>query len=338
MLPRVANLLQPKLLRHHVTALLCTLCAFGSSRTAYAAASQLAVAYRAPQSCPNRAEFLRQIELRLSQPSATLVARGAPRFAATVRLQGGAARGTLVVIARDGTRSVRLVPGRSCAEVVAAMALISALTLDPNASTAPLHPATRAQPRNVPARRTHSEPSHAGWHFGLGIRLSVASAVAPHAVLAGEPLITVDDDSGRLLAPEFRLAALRSTTATVTKSLGEATFNWTAARLSVCPVRWPARSALALRPCALMDLGVLEGSGVLTHQPSSAGALWIAPGVAARLSFSPLPPLSFELEGGATFPLERDSFFFAPNTPDNVAFQVPRVGVVASVGVVARLF
>jgi hypothetical protein len=319
----------------HLAAGAVTCCVtLGWCSAARAQAPGLHVAYSAPPECPDRAEFLRQVELRLSKPAAQLKAHGEPRFSATMNQSGGAVQGTLVVIEPDGARSVRDVPGRSCTEVVAAMSLITALTLDPNASTAPL-PKRSRPPRPKPT--TPPAPPTArsrGWQFGFGIDVGVATAVAPSAAPTLQPSVAFSDDAARIVAPAFRLSVMRSTGSTVQTRLGQAEFVWTAARLSVCPLKWPARSALELRPCAILDAGVLNGNGSKTNNPASAAARWLAPGLTLRLSYHPVAALSLELEGGATFPLQRDRFFFSP---DVQAFHVPPAGVIGSVGVAAWL-
>jgi hypothetical protein len=43
------------------------------------------------------------------------------------------------------------------------------------------------------------------------------------------------------------------------------------------------------------------------------------------------------LEGGFVAPLQRDTFYFDPPSPENVAFEVPSVGATARRGIAARL-
>lgn len=302
------------------------------------------VTYSAPAECPERAEFLQQVEIRLSKPFAELATPQEPHFTATVKVSGATVQGTLVVVEPGGAQSVRRVPGRSCAEVVAAMSLITALTLDPNASTAPqparpLRPRPAPRPTPAPPPRPVAPVRTKGWRLGFGVAAATNTAAPPPPALDVEPFVALDDEAPRLFAPEFRLSALRSVTpSTVTKSLGEADFTWTAARLAACPLKWPARSALELRPCAVLDAGVLNGSGTRTHKAASANALWIAPGLTARLTYRPIAALSLEVGAGATFPLERGKFYFQPNAGQNVvAFHVPPAGAIGSIGVAVWL-
>ncbi len=316
--------------RKSVLVVASALCGVLGAATARAQSSALDIQYQAPTGCPGRTEFLRQIRERLSKP----VAGATPSFRAQVTLTNGAAHGRLVIVSSDGTRSVRDVPGQSCAEVVEAMALISALTLDPDASTAPLGPHVAVRPRPVVHRPRHMETPRERWRFELGMRLSASGAIAPGVAAAVEPFVGLEHDTGRVFAPELRLAVLRSAESAAKTNLGVAGLVWTAARLSACPVRWPPESSLFLSPCALFDAGVLQGRGRNTHEPRNATAAWIAPGLAGRVVWQLVRPLSLELEGGATFPLERDSFFFAPR---DRAFKVPVVGAIGSIGLTARL-
>jgi hypothetical protein len=157
------------------------------------------------------------------------------------------------------------------------------------------------------------------WRFGGGARALVTGGLAPDPVLAPSGFVTaLYDTRDRLLEPALRLsvAAARSeiyeTTSETGVHLGDAQFEWWALELSACPLRWPADGALALRPCAGFEAGSLTGRGSRTRDPAEKSALWLALGCSARLEWAALDVLRLELEGGAGFPLTRDSFFFAP--------------------------
>jgi hypothetical protein len=88
-----------------------------------------------------------------------------------------------------------------------------------------------------------------------------------------------------------------------------------AARAEGCPVRLAPISWLAVHPCAFLDVGALQGSGIarVSSVPSTTRP-WAAPGASARVAGEIAGRVFLEIEGGVAFPLVRDTFYFAPAT------------------------
>ena len=90
--------------------------------------------------CPGAAVFLDEIQWRTDQARVVGPAEAALEVRARVVRRGPVTRGRLVLgTGKDAI--VREVEGASCEEVVSALALITALALDPHASTATKRPA-----------------------------------------------------------------------------------------------------------------------------------------------------------------------------------------------------
>jgi len=73
-----------------------------------------------------------------------------------------------------------------------------------------------------------------------------------------------------------------------------------------------------------------------TERRVSTSTPWSALGGTLRGEFSPFGPLLVVLDAGFVAPLHRDTFYFDPPTPENVAFTVPSVGGTARLGIAAR--
>jgi hypothetical protein len=107
-----------------------------SQPAAPVAVEPIVVEYTAPQPpCPSAASFVAQIEQRTTRARLAAPGENARRFFVRLeqRTQGF---GGGLVLASDG--SSREVIGTSCDEVASALALIVALAIDPQASTAPV--------------------------------------------------------------------------------------------------------------------------------------------------------------------------------------------------------
>jgi hypothetical protein len=103
-----------------------------------AKATEFNLNYQAPEGCPPRERMLQEILARTD--TARLVAlRTNYMFTANlVATDNGSFLGDLTIEPKEGRPSIRTVDGPSCEEVVSALALITALTLDPNAQLGPV--------------------------------------------------------------------------------------------------------------------------------------------------------------------------------------------------------
>src|SRR5258708_5583975 len=117
---------------------LIALLAFGSRANAGTAAFR--VRYSTAEGCPDAGVFTREILARTSLAHPATGVERAVRFQVRLSTADDKSRGELAIQDIDGTVSVRSVDGSACGEVVSALALIAALTMDPDASTEPIPP------------------------------------------------------------------------------------------------------------------------------------------------------------------------------------------------------
>ncbi|WP_148313540.1 hypothetical protein [Sorangium cellulosum] len=106
----------------------------------------LRITYEAHEGCPSPGVFLRELTARTSRARAAAPDEAALEVRVRITRSAGATRGRITLGAGEGAR-VREVGGATCAEVVAALALITALRVDPTASLDPQPPA--AEPRST---------------------------------------------------------------------------------------------------------------------------------------------------------------------------------------------
>ncbi len=120
------------------------------------------VVYRAPPDCPDEAAFTGQVTARTRRARRAEQGEAARTF--TISIASASAqktRGKLTIDDPRGPSSSREVSGETCVEVVSALGLITALAIDPRASTAPTLPPAPPSPPSPPAPpapREHGPP------------------------------------------------------------------------------------------------------------------------------------------------------------------------------------
>jgi hypothetical protein len=133
-----------------------------------------------------------------------------------------------------------------------------------------------------------------------------------------------------------RLELLYGKSAVTSTAEGDAQFVWTAGRGSACATGELPATSLRLGLCGLGEFGQLRANvSRAATQPKPARVWWSALGGALRIAFV-FDPLMLEAEGGLLAPLLRDSFYFAPRTPDTEVHQVPSVGWTAGLALGAQ--
>lgn len=315
--------------------------------------------------CPAIGSFSRRVLARTSRARLATSESVDVAFVLSVERDAEGASGTLEVT--EGTaHSARNVRGASCEEVVDALALIAAVTLDPNASTRPIAnqdaspPTTAAEPartepvRPLPTLPPRTEPpkppaSEFGepvpsWRFGGGVRGALTQGLAPDPVLAvGAFLSARLPNEGSTFEP-LLLAGLwlaRSgeydARTSAGDDLGTAQFRWLAGDVLGCPLRFPASGEFALRPCVGFEAGRLTGKGRAAKNSAEEGATWFAMTGSARLDWTLFDRFEIDLTAGGFLSLARDDFFFEPapgssGTEGVVVHEIPTAGFRASIG------
>ena len=286
-----------------------------SAARAQDAPEPIKIDYEAPAGCPSRTSFAGEIFARTTK-AREAGAETARVMHVRVVKRGDAHSGRLWI--DEG--AAREVDGASCGEVVGALGLVAALAVDPQASMAPrptpvAEPAPPPPPPPAEPEKPPPSPPPRAERTRIGIGAGVEAAMIADAVIAGRVLGQIEL-AGSLFAPSFRAALVRSLDVERTPSLGSATLTWTKAGIDACPLRIDLVSdAIALRPCAAFDIGVLKAEGTGVTEARSRSRPWVSTGAHARLVWSVVRAFALEVEGGFVVPLLREDFFFEPNVP-----------------------
>jgi hypothetical protein len=231
----------------------------------------------------------------------------------------------------------------SCAEVGSALALVAALTLDPNARTEQLPPhasspvpaeppapapeAPAASPEAKPAAPTTTpttptakpaavvSPGFAAW---LGPAASVAAGYASKPMVAVGLSLGVRSASDGF-SPGFQLTPLWGGTGATGPAADGGVFSWAMGRLEGCPLRLKLAQALNFEPCLAAEIGRVSARGAdAAITPVSVDRWWFAAGATLSLHFS--RGFWFARLGGLLLvPATRDEFVF--RDPDRTIHQ-----------------
>lgn len=300
---------------------LVAIAVLGVSIAAEAAAPRVRLAYRAPEGCPSESEFVTAVQAQ-SRPF-----ERAPRSAARVRsLDATIARGTggfagiLRVREADGSTSSREVSGAACEDVMSALALVSAITID----TGPPPPSPPPPDEPPPP-----EPSIAPrWGVATALQAGVFFAMAPSAAFGVSPQLEVSPPLGTPF--EVRLGLTFAASPRAETAAGSADFYWIAARLEATPFSI-ARGPLAMGLLFGADAGAVLGRGVGLWLGREQWRPWLDLAVGLRGSAMITKSFGFELGGGMLVPITRDTWVF--ERPDAIVHQTPPVGAYATAGI-----
>lgn len=323
----------------------------------------LRVDYQADAGCPGADVFLDEIRWRTSL--ARLAAEGEEALPVRARIErrGGHRTGRLS-LGKGKERIEREIGAESCDEVVSALALVTALAVDPRASTArrppalpppppppppprTLPPPPPPLPRRLPPPQLLADPLPAAppppgpapappWT--VGGRAPVALGVTPRALFGGG--VFAERPFAGALGASIRLSGELAGTGSVDVDGAGVSFLRGLARVEGCALRLRPAPWLTASPCLGVEGGVLHGKGAtggtITHA-NEATVPWAGASLLPRVA-ADVGGAVIELSGGPVFSLVRRTFVFdGPTSTTYVIHDVPPVTGWLAIGVGGRI-
>ena len=292
--------------------------------------------YQVDASCAGQDAFVAEVHAR--SPRIRFAPDAARSLVVRVEPRGGKLVGRIEL---GGTQ--RTVAGATCEEVISALGLVTALALDPLASTAPnptvTSTATTAPTTTSTTTTTTTDASasttDAGtdaattdderelpaderkWSFAAGADAEVVLGASPNPMFAVPVFFEVARALGKhfALGGAFRFAHGGDTS--LTGGIG-GDFDWTVGALDLCAIVRAGR--FRIDGCERSSFGVLEGHGLGVVPANSATRPWVDLGLALALRVRAFGPLFLEATGHVGAVLVRDRFFLEPST---TVFQAP---------------
>jgi len=286
------------------------------------ASEPVTLEYRAPATCPEASEFVRRVREKTTKFHPVGPGLGSRLFVVT--LEGVApSRGQLAIRGGKNPQAERAVEGDSCDEVVSALALATALAVDPR-SGMPLSeelpslppPAVKEEPKpvvlrapeRVPAPRPSVAPPRPTW--GLGTYALMAPEVAPNPLIGPGVWLELKsrpDHSATL----YLLAVEHAWSKEAERSGVPIDFSRTLMRIGVCPFSRGIGPAEAI-VCGQVSAGVLHASTRGVPGATDDTRFWGAAGANVQVRFPLGRAFGVMLGGGFDVAFERDWYVFQP--------------------------
>jgi len=264
--------------------------------------------------------------------------------------------GRLEIHNPDGSTAVRSVEGPICDELASALALMTALVIDPDArsspakpaaaspaepsSSAPAEPDTRPVPQSTEADAVAPPPAAQSattpWRWSVGLHGHATLGLAPNPGLGGQVFVETEAPAAAKLGPALRAGILfEQSDFDLASPVGaEARFQWVTASLEACPLRLSSADLRwALTPCLALHAGVLRAQGRRISQPKQAMSPWSDVGPVLRVRLAATARLVLEAQGGLVVALTRPTFEIldVASRTTAAAYSLPLLG--GSVGI-----
>lgn len=304
--------------------------------------------YEAPAECLDEDQAFSLVERRSRRVRLSEGDNTAQTLSMRVEALGSEFRGVLTVRRAEAPEERRTMVGAECSEVVEALALTAALSIDPNATLTlgdPEEPASERPESRPPAKLAqpkkasrpepasprevvpNKQPSHETY-VGVGVSAAVQRVMENSIHIGPGAVFFLSRRDGRRFLPlEARLSVQGLFEPNVVEpSVRTPLF---LSQVSYCPLRIGERQAVAL--CPFVQLGAIAARPVGFADQTSVTRFFSSAGLEAWLRGHVTEKLQMWVAPGAIFPLTRRQFAVAPG-PEVLARTVD-VGFSVSSGV-----
>ena len=298
--------------------------------------------YEAPSGCPDEQAFYAAIEARTALVRPAREGETARVFRVRVTVDRSGSVGELRAVEEGRDTTGRRVEAPTCDEVVQALALTVALSIDPMASIAPTRPppappaSSSAPPPPPPPKRSApaaATPAPRSFGFELGVEAVIAHPLEPYLHAGGAIVAGVDWPYAGVLTPSIQLGVgqLRND---LLSTPADAALALTTAAITLCPTRFVLSEKFDARLCARGEGGVLAGRGRDVLAPRTTTRSWWSAGISGQGRFALWSNLELALDAGIMVPLVHRQFVI--EDPPRTAADTPWWSPFAALGVAFR--
>jgi hypothetical protein len=328
-------------------------------RLATAQTESIHLDYRAADGCPDAAWFFAQVEERTARARLASPHEGGRTFVVTLARGRSGTVGRLAIQERQRVTVAREVTGEQCRDVAAALALATALAIDPMAAVgadtgragggtekradpAPVKPASEraaqsdsaASPpppvRSAPVQdRAEARALPAAWAWRAGAGVVLASGLAPNLSLGAAGFVEREAREPASLVSAVRISAFGVQAPDHAVQAALASFRFFFLRPELCSVQL-GLGALTAVPCIAVDLGLVSASGSSIETPRDDERFWAAGVVEGRLRYAVSRAWFAQVDLGLVFPLTRHRYYF--RDPDTPIHEIPPLAAMGSAG------
>lgn len=278
-----------------------------------------------PLGCGNLAKFVERLRsrsnrIRFSDQEADRTVQA--RIAAET---DGTYRATMTLLYPDGHSSSRIIEARNCSEAIDALALVTAVALDPLSFGVTDTPAALPTPPKPPSSTKLPEPvvrpvepdtsvpapPNPYTRLGLGVSFATYRGPVPGWLVGFEPNVRLMSTRRSAFSPSARLGFSYTQNRGNREPGGIADFALASLELDLCPWQLLSQS-IELRSCALGHGGLVFAEGRATTEPESHLRQYWAVGASAEVEWMPARTFAIPLRLAASLPLVRDTYAFNP--------------------------
>jgi hypothetical protein len=315
------------------------------------------IEYSAPSGCPDAGAFRSRVFERTSKARPAGESELARTFVVLIEVSGANTEGSLVVREDGMSTMARRVSGKNCDEVARALALATALAIDPEAALGPTPestgsgdgsanaPSTAADTKNPEpgaATKASDEPPAAKpapsaaneRRLALLVGPGVAFGPAPNPSFGVSAALEWSTPNPAVLPAAVGLELAFRTSAKQAVAGAKSSFQFALARPYVCTLGF-AVGAFGVVPCVGGELGAVLASGSAIANPTKETRFWAAAELALRFDVALSTDWFADATASAVFPFTRYQFVF--ETPETSIYDVPVVTAAAGVRIGRRL-
>ncbi len=267
---------------------------------------QATLAYSAPEQCPNSDAFWSALTSRTRRVTPAELGRSQVLLRVVLQQRGQRILGRLEIIRNNLATEPRYVEAEACTDVLHALALTAALSLDPDALTRPPPPEPEEEEQDVeeplppvtfpelPVDAPDAPPSiPINWTSAIGFQLVGAMPVDPLPSWGASGALYFRGERAADLSPTLAIgaAALRSD---LFGSDSDTRFTLYVLSAQACPVRGRV-GRFEIRPCIGTLLGLLDASGQNISDPESSERIWVSVGGALDFEYALTNSLALQL-------------------------------------------
>ncbi len=310
--------------------------------------------YKATEGCPAATTFADEVSARTRRARPAMDGEAARTFEARIEHKGAKYVGRLRIQAPGGASEVRKIATASCEQVASALALFTALAIDPTASVedGPLDRAKPAQPdatmpkeaapTPAPAKEARPPPPapaetaarttgpSSGWRWRLGVDVLAMSAAAPSGVYGAAIVAEMSPTDPAPFAPRLRFSIGYAQSLEAREGPGLVLVRLPYAAAAACPLEIALATDLDMDLCAGARGGILVARGTDVDAPRTAALPWVDVNAFARVAGSPTKRWRIEAMVGVLAPVTRYTLVF--DYPLTVAYTPSAAGVWGGVG------
>lgn len=276
------------------------------------------LSYRAPEDCPATEAFQRSVQRRSTRIRFVDEGTHERELSIAISSEGSVTVGELRLTEADGSLRQRSVRFSSCSEAVEGLALITLVSLDPQAlleapppaPSEPAPPAPKPAPvASPPQKRVPAAPPVSSIEIGVGVEIGGSYRALPKLAPSGTLLFDIGSSSHSWLSPLLRVSVAHSQARGVERGEAEAGFALTTATLTACPLR-AGSHAFTFRPCVFASGGALRAWGEQTTNAQLRTRQYWAWGGSALAFVRAAESVEIVADLGLGVPLIRDQYAF----------------------------